>query len=170
VNRKNLVVRVSQERWQQAQAWELHLWRHSDRLRIPALLLRTLGWRREGLEAGDDWNEWWAARFGHYRTLPTSIPAAIELGCGPYTNMRIICRGRQINRAYCSDPLVRHYAGFRWGWLSRAYRQCKILIDDHPAEELPFADGVFDLTVMINVLDHVRDALVVSQDKSETLR
>jgi len=32
------------------------------------------------------------------------------------------------------------------------------MFDDHPIEELPFADKYFDLVVMINVLDHVRDA------------
>jgi ubiquinone/menaquinone biosynthesis C-methylase UbiE len=32
------------------------------------------------------------------------------------------------------------------------------LLDDHPIEQLPFADGYFDLVVMINVLDHVQDA------------
>jgi SAM-dependent methyltransferase len=34
------------------------------------------------------------------------------------------------------------------------------MIDDHPLEECPFASGYFDLVVMINVLDHVRDALL----------
>jgi ubiquinone/menaquinone biosynthesis C-methylase UbiE len=32
------------------------------------------------------------------------------------------------------------------------------VIDDHPIEECPFASDYFDVTVMINVLDHVRDA------------
>ena len=31
-------------------------------------------------------------------------------------------------------------------------------LDSHPLEELPFRDANFDLAVMINVLDHVRDA------------
>ena len=31
-------------------------------------------------------------------------------------------------------------------------------MDDHPIEEIPYKDNNFDLTVMINVLDHVQDA------------
>jgi len=36
--------------------------------------------------------------------------------------------------------------------------QAGCMLDDHPLEELPFAGQYFDLAVMINVLDHVRDA------------
>lgn len=161
---RNLTWQVSQERWQQAQDWELQLWRDADRSRIASIrdmatkVMTSLGWRRNNARCRDDWNEWWADQFDQYQAIPLHIGSAIELGSGPFTNMRIICCGRSIRQIWCSDPLVHQYASFKHGWLADAYRDHKILLDDHPAEHLPFADGIFDLTVMINVLDHVRDA------------
>jgi Methyltransferase domain len=152
---KNSVAVVPDDRWQQAQDWELEVWRSAQR-GSPIRRLLSAAVRRRPLN--DDWNAWWFQQFEGYRCLPMSLENVIEVGCGPYTNVRLIRRGRRIGHLYCSDPLARHYAGFKSGWLSHAYRNREILLDDHPAESLPFADNVFDLTVMINVLDHVRDA------------
>ena len=38
------------------------------------------------------------------------------------------------------------------------HRRGLCILDDHPTEEIPFKDNYFDLTVMINVLDHVQNA------------
>lgn len=111
-------------------------------------------------DVGDDWNHWWARQFDDYRELPQIFENAVELGCGPYTNMRLICERRQISHIFCSDPLVREYVTFRGRWLAEAVKRGAVLIDDHPIEECPFATDYFDLVVMINVLDHVRDAVV----------
>ncbi len=158
---RNLTWRVPEERWQQAQEWELGVWRRASPTWTSSprkKLLSVLGFGGASAVEGDDWNEWWAEQFEHYRTIPMEMDRAIELGCGPYTNMRVIRRGRAIKRIYCSDPLAREYAGLKSGWLAQAYRNREILLDDSPAEDVPFADDTFDLTVMINVLDHVRDA------------
>jgi len=47
---------------------------------------------------------------------------------------------------------------FNMTFVNKMYRESSCYLDDHPLEELPFADDYFDLAVMINVLDHVRDA------------
>src|SRR4029079_18307968 len=72
---------------------------------------------------------------------------------------RLIRENRKIEYIVCSDPLASDYIRFSGRWLATQYAQGKISIDTHPAEECPFADNYFDLTVMINVLDHVQDAV-----------
>ena len=154
---------VSRERWLEAQAWERDLWVTSQqrrgwrRLAWPVVrpILRAGGWHRAW---GDDWNHWWANQFEHYRFLPADLGDYIEVGCGPYTNTRVILSGRTADRVVCSDPLVETYLTFRDRWLATAHRAGRLETDAHPIEELPFAAESFDTLVMINVLDHVRDA------------
>ncbi len=109
---------------------------------------------------GDDWNHWWAQKFDGYRGIPTEGRNAIELGCGPFTNMRIILQDRSFKHVVCSDPLIKEYIQFKGEWLAEAWRSGRVIIDDHPLEDCPFASDYFDLVVVINVLDHVRDCLL----------
>jgi SAM-dependent methyltransferase len=157
------VSKVTHERWLEAQRQELALWsewrqgRGWRRLiwRFARPLLGRLGF---DFGAGDDWNRWWADQFDNYRFLPDDLRDYIELGCGPYTNTRLILRGRRANRIVCSDPLAGHYVKFRGRWLADAYKKGRVEIDEHPIEELPFEAESFDVVVLINVLDHVRSA------------
>jgi SAM-dependent methyltransferase len=154
--------KVSVERWRQAQEWELKEWQvHHDKKGWkkavwPALrpLFALVGSKKA---VGDDWNLWWAQQFDNYRFLPSALKNYVELGCGPYTNTRLILQGRECRHAWCSYPLIKHYVQLRHNWTARAYHAGLILADDHPIEECPFASGYFDAVVMINVLDHVRD-------------
>jgi SAM-dependent methyltransferase len=154
---------VSRDRWLEAQAWERELWVTSQqrsgwrRAAWPLLrpVLRTAGWSRAW---GDDWNHWWGRHFENYDFLPADLGDYIELGCGPYTNTRLILPGRTARRAVCSDPLAETYLTFRDRWLSEAHRDHRIEVDAHPIEDLPFAPASFDVVVMNNVLDHVQDA------------
>jgi SAM-dependent methyltransferase len=157
------VRQVSAQRWYEAQRWELALWRDGQRKRgwkrlvwpLVAPGLRALDWKRAW---GDDWNHWWKRRFDNYRFLPAKVGDYVELGCGPFTNTRLILKGRRASRVVCSDPLARSYVSLSGRWLAEAYAAERIEIDDHPIEETPFSPGSFDVVVMINVLDHVRDA------------
>lgn len=157
-------MKVSQERWEQAQQAELALWERSDqarsclgklRARARDMLVRV---RLRRPSWGDDWNWWWANKFDDYEMIPKELNNVVEFGCGPYTNARIILQGRVVRHLHCSDPLGRRYIKLRRSWLAYAYKSGHILLDDHPAEEAPFASDYFDLTMLINVLDHVRDA------------
>jgi SAM-dependent methyltransferase len=155
--------KVSPERWSEAQEWELELWKEAQTKRgwkrlvwpVAGPVLRRLDPIRA---SGDDWNRWWRQRFDHYRFLPQSLGDCVELGCGPYTNIRLILEGRDAGRVVCSDPLSRSYVTFRGRWLASSHASGRIEIDDHPIEECVFPAESFDLVVMINVLDHVRDA------------
>ena len=156
------ITKVTELRWKSAQEWELLQWQAEQGMRQKGFrsflrLARRLVKRILTEELGDDWNHWWAEKFANYALVPEVIEHAIELGCGPYTNMRITSQTRKIHYLYCSDPLALEYIKLR-GWLSNAYCKGRVLIDTHPAEECPYASGLFDLVVMINVLDHVFDA------------
>lgn len=158
-----MTLAVSAERWKQAQEWEAAFWRsqnpqaRSVLARAKRLVKRMLG--RTSASPGNDWNIWWAEKFEGYRALPQRMEKAVELGCGPYTNMRLIAEGRQMNEVWCSDPLVQEYLKFEERWLAQAWRKNAVRVDDHAIEECTFPTDYFDAVVMINVLDHVRDAM-----------
>jgi SAM-dependent methyltransferase len=163
---KSPIVKVPSLRWKQAQEWELKIWQKQNSWSWHRLLvhrtLNALHIRKS--HSGDDWNEWWCTKFNFYRNIPQKLDNAIELGCGPYTNMRLIQRGRSISHIFCSDPLASEYIKFSGRWLAREYTKGTILLDNHPLEECPFAHGYFDLVVLINVLDHVQDAMLCLQN------
>jgi SAM-dependent methyltransferase len=170
-----VTTRVGKERWHEAQRWELALWAGQQRKRG----LRGLAWAlarrlpvglRPARVHGDDWNTWWAARFDDYAFLPRDLGDYVELGCGPYTNTRMILEGRTAGRVVCSDPLAREYARYRGRWLAEAMRAGRVELDDHPIEELPFGPESFDVVVMINVLDHVRDAIACLETATTLVR
>ena len=156
-------LKVDYERWKQAQNWEENYW---------VSVVRRHGWRRAlwplaspfvrlfnlPIGEGNDWNYWWADHFNNYSFLPESFENYIELGCGPFTNTRVILQPRRAKHIICSDPLAKTYVRFTGRWLNKQYMKARVLVDDHPIEECPFASNFFDCVVMINVLDHVRDA------------
>ena len=154
---------VDRDRWKQAQEWELAFWKGQQtrtgwkRLVFPVVrpLLAAVHSRKA---TGDDWNLWWRDQFENYGFLPEQLGDYIELGCGPFTNTRLILEGRTANRIVCSDPLANEYVKFEGRWLADAAAKNLIEVDSHPIEDLPFPPSSFDAVVLINVLDHVMDA------------
>ncbi len=122
-------------------------------------VLVVLGLRaRTTKPAFDDRNYWWKAQFNDYADLPSRFENACELGCGPYSNIRLISEDRDIRYMHCSDPLAASYIRYGQAWVGRAHREGRVSVDFHPAEECPYRSDYFDLTILINVLDHVQDA------------
>src|SRR4051812_34634947 len=102
---------VPQDRWQEAQEWELAYWRRAQHhpgwkgVAYP-ILKPILGLFESRKVLGDDANYWWAAHLDRYTFLPKEPGAMIELGCGAYTNMRLAIRDRKPSSVVCSDPLA----------------------------------------------------------------
>jgi SAM-dependent methyltransferase len=170
----HIIDRVSDERWRQAQAWEQEAWVSTEKARARWgknfiwKLLAAMGLKPK--DRGDDWNHWWAERFENYGFIPTQVASAIELGCGPYTNMRCLLRSCRAKRVVLSDPLINTYLTFPLSFVRRLHQEGGCEIDDHPIEECPFENETFDVVLMINVLDHVRDAGLCIEQASRILR
>jgi SAM-dependent methyltransferase len=164
------VLSVSEERWRQAQGWESSVWRQANQknswlkilakfaraAKTPNLLYSYLRFR--DFYRGDDWNFWWAHAFDNYEGLPKTVERALEIGCGPFTNMRLISKRCNIRNICCSDPLISVYTQFRLTWLSKQVAKNGARAVPVKGEELGFPDGYYDLVVCINVLDHVQDS------------
>ncbi len=159
---EHTVESVSRDRWEAAQKWEEAHWVRTQRLR--ARYFKNYIWKVLASAGavpryrGDDYNQWWKSQFADYSFLPASVDNAIEVGCGPYTNVRLMRDRCRMAHLVLSDPLIRTYVNFKLTFVAEMYRKAFCSLDDHPLEELPFAPNYFDLAVMINVLDHVKDA------------
>jgi ubiquinone/menaquinone biosynthesis C-methylase UbiE len=150
---------VSEDKWNIAQNWERKHWINEQKelgkygKNIAWRILSILGMVER--YRGDDRNQWWAKAFDNYNFLPKNVNNAIEVGCGPYTNWRLIQNMCKPSYLFLSDPLIRTYIKFKRTYLRDMYNKGMCCIDAHPLEELPFAEEYFDVAVMINVLDHV---------------
>ena len=163
MSQKAVIDNVPRDRWEKAQHWERNHWVNAQRSR--ARFFKNQLWRFLSILGvvskyrGDDCNEWWKNHFDDYRFLPPHIENAFEGGCGPYTNVRLILERTQIKHLVLSDPLIRSYAKFKLTFVADMYEKVACVLDDHPLEDVPFASNTFDLTILINVLDHVQDAV-----------
>lgn len=169
------IVTVSDDDWARAQAYEYATW------------------MRRGLRARDDRNHDHARAFLQFRPIQGRRYArALEVGCGPFTNMRLLLEHVRVDSITLLDPLINQYLKHpgctykrgrlggllrgSWGSLVPALRHPWQTLREEAA--LVLAGGVrgtpvsliasaiedyktdeqFDLIVMINVLEHCRNA------------
>ncbi|PJE60053.1 MAG: hypothetical protein COU85_00395 [Candidatus Portnoybacteria bacterium CG10_big_fil_rev_8_21_14_0_10_44_7] len=163
------ITQVSASVWQKAQEHEGYNWvflnRRNGYLRLLKKFLRALKnpkqiwlyFKFKDFYCGDDWNYWWLKAFDNYRVLPKHFDKALEVGSGPYSNIRLISKLVDIKDIYCTDPLMFAYLGLRMTWVSEMARKKKIYASVGKAEKIDFPDNMFELVVCNNVLDHVED-------------
>lgn len=133
-------VTCSQERWKEAQEWELNAWLGSEK----------------NLE---DWNSWWFNHFQNFNYLQAkSFKSLLEVGCGPY------CRNTEyfmklfpsITTVSVLDPLLDDYTKHEYyvTTVVKRYgaRMFSCALEDYSD------DNKYDAILCINVLDHVKDA------------
>ncbi len=134
------ILSVPETRWQQAQRYERDTW-----------MTYNLG-------SIDDRNGEHAERFGGYAALPQDLGDVIELGCGAFTNLRLILPDRKAASVTLLDPLLEAY---------QQHPHCHYkdgTLAGHPVKTVAKPiEGYntrqkFDTIVMINVLPHCQDA------------
>lgn len=171
---KSVTTKVSRERWEQAQAWERQHWVNTQK--NMGKFGKNLIWKMlaafniKDKYRGNDWNYWWQQQFDNYDFLPEQMNNMIELGCGPYSNTRLILEKTTPKHVVLSDPLIKTYVNFNNTFVAGMYREGFCTIDDHPIEECPFRSDFFDLSIMINVLDHVKDADLCMQNAMKIVK
>jgi SAM-dependent methyltransferase len=135
------IVAVDSNRWEDAQHYEKKTWMELNR------------------HSNDDHNDRNKRDLGNYSYLSgMSFDRAIEVGCGPFTNIRNILSITQIKELYLLDPLIESYLQHpqcRYAGRSLNGQPANIIassIEDYQTEVK------FNLVVMINVLPHCMDA------------
>lgn len=139
---KGTVLTVPRARWREAQVEELE-------------------YARQNMRAGDDWNEWWYNQFDQYKAIVgRRFGNVLEAGCGPHTNIRYLRSRVATGRVYLEDPLIDHYLAYNAGLFGRRPFVQEITDAEYtacPLEDLVYRDGMMDVVICINVLDHVQD-------------
>ena len=160
MNENHIIQKIDNNRWKQAQEFELKF-------------------ARLTIESDDDWNQWWYEKFDRYSILKKRHFANIlEVGCGPHTNIRYILPEITYDKIWLEDPLIQYYitynlnklnsfvnflkSTFKKGkinYLLKIFSDLNVNVDlsSSKLENLPYKDYQMDLVVCVNVLDHVND-------------
>lgn len=140
------IPRVDKIRWEEAQYYERKTWCDS-----PAKYM------------GTDRNEFHEKYFGGYEQLNFHLNHnlnIIELGCGPFTNLRLIIPKifKHINNIDLVDPLIYDYIKHTINCTYTQGNLCnhKINIYNTSIEEF-ILEKKYDIVVMINVIEHCFD-------------
>ena len=147
----HMVVKVDEARWKLAQQHESKFQQYDHPLSLSTAF-------------------WFKKHFDDYRALNTvTAPNCLEVGCGKFTNTRVVipCLAAQPKKLFFEDPLINEYFVVRKriikGLKYRTKSPLKEFIDQGaeyssaPLENLLWRDGIMDLVVCSNVLDHVMD-------------
>jgi SAM-dependent methyltransferase len=143
------VVAVSRERWELAQKAE------------------ATHWMKLGADSCDDRNSEHACNMDYYNCIRGKhFNNAIEIGCGPFTNLRVISCRCKIDKCTLLDPLIDQYlthkgCTYKTGYLNGI--PTKTI--NKPAEDISYEK--YDLVVLINVLEHCYDAGKVMENAIE---
>lgn len=133
-------ITCSEERWKEAQKWELNAWLGSEK----------------NLE---DWNSWWFNHFQNFKYLEDRVfKSFLEVGCGPY------CRNTEyfiklfpnISTVSILDPLLNEYIkhGYYVNTVIKKYNTNNFSCSLESYSD----DKKYDVVLCINVLDHVKDS------------
>jgi SAM-dependent methyltransferase len=146
------VVSVNEERWKEAQEYERKIWMEDLKFE------------------NDDNNKRIRDKFNDYSILNgKKFDRVIELGCGPFTNLRYVLSHIKCQEIDLLDPLIQQYltkknCAYRNGlvsgdntWWNRIFGEKKQVKMHGCAIEDFITSKKYDLIIMINVLEHCKD-------------
>jgi SAM-dependent methyltransferase len=149
------VPKVTYDRWLRAQSGEYETW-----VKI---------WKG----ATDDRGNEHTVGFGWYAALPFDLGHVIEVGCGPFTQLKNILalHPRNVTSATLVDPLLLYYFRDVPGCFFKngKFLDIPTTFVQAPAERLRYCE-TYDTLVMLNVLEHVVDAYVVLENIYDALK
>ena len=141
LQREQGIVEIDMDRWKEAQRYERRAWMEGA-----------------GLNAREDRNTEHEEHFENYAAIQGRyFGNAIEIGCGPFTNMIRILEHVRCGKVTLLDPLVEHYLSHPHctykrkrlgGWFGNRVQTVGEPIESFSSHE------VYDLVVVINVLEH----------------
>jgi SAM-dependent methyltransferase len=142
------ILRVDRERWLDAQYYERKTW------------------MQLGQSLSDDRNFEHSERFDNYSKLEdnkTLIKRVIELGCGPFTNLRTMYKLLpSLEEVHLLDPLLNDYLNHpNCFYKNKNFSGYKTVTHSCPIEEFNNNGLKFDLVVMNNVLEHCYDVNII---------
>jgi 2-polyprenyl-3-methyl-5-hydroxy-6-metoxy-1,4-benzoquinol methylase len=135
------IVKVDHQRWEEAQQYEQRTWMTLNR------------------KASNDRNDVIRKEFEHYSFLKgETFHNVCEIGCGPFTNLRLILPLIQANKVTLVDPLIKEYLKHpKCSYPNKFLHGYPVDCVASMAED--FRPTIqYDLVVMINVLPHCMDA------------
>jgi SAM-dependent methyltransferase len=139
------ILKVDRDRWRDAQYYERKTWMEN------------------GLVFSDDRNYEHYQRFDSYRSIvdyqqSNKIKSVIELGCGPFTNIRTILDILpNITELSLLDPLIDDYLSHpNCRYKNKQMGNLGVTTYNCPIEEFE-TNNKYDLVIMNNVLEHCYD-------------
>lgn len=149
------VHKVDETRWEMAQSYERKTW------------------MVDNLNASDDRNYEHLIRFDNYNSInhllgkKTSI---IELGCGPFTNLRFILPKLNVNTITLVDPLIDDYISHpNCYYKTKKINNIDVTTINSPIEKLNINEE-YDIVLMINVLEHCYDIDIIFKQIDKILK
>lgn len=133
---KDGIIKIPKKRWNEAQEYEEYFW------------------FKKALHASDDRNNTHRERFDDYRTIPKGSYNAIELGCGAFTNVRLM---QGIESVALLDPLINKYLEHPNCTYKDGKMKGKKVDIIHSTIEDFTPKRKYNMVVLINVLEHCFD-------------
>lgn len=136
---ENGIITVDHDRWKKAQQFE------------------STGWLTQWRDANSDRNDEHKRGFNNYDSVPKDLGDVIEIGCGPFTQLKTIQQNRTIKSVTLLDPLLDKYCQLpNCTYKDNHFMNLPTTLICCQAEQLrPI--GKFDAAICINVLEHVQD-------------